>query len=508
MKFNPLISLSPTSKRSLRTQLLARSLLVLAILLILIGAFQYVLMKNALFRNQAETLQLQLRSMPRELWAPEHARRGDPPSMVGVMPPAGNSKEGLNGPGERPVFFLPNMSLATIDANGEFVDLAVENNTAAPQLSADAYTKIMEQLKLRQPGNYEVVDNRNGTEQLIVFRPSGSPDNPTGLLQLGVNTESLHAVLSRQLLIFAALALLAMAGGIALYLPLLRQTLNPLNRMVETVKKIDAGNLGNRFPSVQGQLEIDRLSVSFNGMLERLEDAFEAEREAKEQMRRFIADASHELRTPLTSIHGFLEVLQRGAASHPEQLQSALFSMHGESTRMKKLVEDLLLLAKLDRKPELQLEVIRLDLLLSEMEPHLRMLAQDRDVTFHAMQIQCLCDPDKIKQVIYNLFHNAVQHTNGTTGYVTVALHTNQHGQWAVLSVEDNGSGISEAHLPHLFERFYRVDESRGRQQGGSGLGLAIAQSILSAHGGNISVVSKLQEGTVFHAEWPVGIIS
>ncbi|MGV2788613.1 HAMP domain-containing protein, partial [Clostridium perfringens] len=123
--------------------------------------------------------------------------------------------------------------------------------------------------------------------------PYGNPSSPSGVLQLGLDTQPLHAVLLRQLLIFAVLAVLAMAAGVALYLPLLRRTLHPLNRMVETVERTNAGNLAERFPAVQGQREIDRLAESFNGMLERLEDAFETEREAKEQMRRCIADASH-----------------------------------------------------------------------------------------------------------------------------------------------------------------------------------------------------------------------
>lgn len=488
-------SFGPTS---LRTQLLSRSLIVLALLLVLIGALQYVLMKNALFRNQAEALSLQARSIPVELWEPDREPRNRP---------AGRNNEALpENPrqGDRPMFFLPNMSLAKIEADGDYTDLAADNGLSAPQLTTEAYTAILEKFQGRQPISYEVIDNAEGTEQIIVFRPYGNPNSPSGVLQLGLDTQPLHAVLLRQLLIFAVLALLAMAAGIALYLPLLRRTLHPLNRMVETVARTDAGNLAERFPAVQGQREIDRLAESFNGMLERLEDAFEAEREAKEQMRRFIADASHELRTPLTSIHGFLEVLGRGAADNPEQLHAALSSMHGESKRMKKLVEDLLLLAKLDRKPELHLQETRLDQLLLEMEPHLRMLAQGRSVAIQAVPVLCRCDPDKIKQVIYNLFHNAVQHTDSSIGRITVTV--NKTKDQAVLLVGDNGTGISKEHLPHLFERFYRIDESRTRQHGGAGLGLSITQSIVAAHGGQMSVDSKVNQGTVFRAEWP-GII-
>lgn len=483
---------------SLRTQLLSRSLLVLALLLVLIGALQYVLMKNALFRNQAEALSLQVRSIPVEMWEPDRVQHNRP------SVPNNDAHAGMPRQENRPLLFLPNMSLAKIATNGSYTDLASDNGLSAPQLAAETYTSILEQFKKRMPVPYEVTDDAQGNEQIVVFRPYGSPNSPSGILQLGMDTQPLYAVLLRQLLIFAVLALLAMAGGIALYLPLLRRTLNPLSRMVETVERTDAGNLAERFPAMQGQQEIDRLAQSFNGMLKRLEEAFEAEREAKEQMRRFIADASHELRTPLTSIHGFLEVLGRGAADNKEQLHAALSSMHGESKRMKKLVEDLLLLAKLDRKPELHLQDTRLDRLLLEMEPHLRMLAQGRNITIQAAAVLCRCDSDKIKQVIYNLFHNAVQHTDSDTGRITVTVDkTKDH---AVLLVSDNGAGISKEHLPHLFERFYRIDESRTRQHGGAGLGLSITQSIMNAHGGQMSVDSTVNQGTVFRAEWP-GII-
>ncbi|MEC0141530.1 ATP-binding protein, partial [Paenibacillus macerans] len=213
-------------------------------------------------------------------------------------------------------------------------------------------------------------------------------------------------------------------------------------------------------------------------------------------------DASHELRTPLTSIHGFLEVLLRGAADRPEQLHAALNSMLGESGRMKKLVEDLLTLAKLDRTPVVQRTQVLLDELIREMEPHLRMLAEDREVRFALHPgLAAMCDNDKIKQVVLNLFHNAVQHTDRQTGRIAVTL-THEPGR-ALLQVKDNGPGIAKEHLPHVFERFYRSDASRTRKQGGAGLGLAISQSIVEAHGGQISAASELGAGATFTVVLP-----
>ncbi|MGM1047091.1 MAG: ATP-binding protein [Bacillota bacterium] len=483
---------------SLRVQLLSRSLFVLAVLLILIGFLQYVLMKNVMYRSQAEAMTAQLRSVPRDVWNSSStlSDRHQPDQID-------NGKQAKEpDTGRRPLFFMPDMSLAVIDAEGGFNEVQTDGGYSAPQLSADTYRFILSEMKERKPNEYRVVKDKDGIEQLVVFLPAGNPGNPDRLLQMGKNTDPIQDVILRQLVTFTALALLAMAGGLLLYLPLLRQTLNPLNNMVEAVERTDAGNLADRFPDQQGQQEIDRLAESFNSMLERLDISFRAERESKEQMRRFIADASHELRTPLTSIHGFLEVLLRGAANHPDQLEAALRSMHGESNRMKKLIEDLLLLAKLDRAPELQLKETQLDMLIMEMEPHLRMLADERFVSFNLEQgIRCMCDPDKLKQVVLNLFHNAVQHTDPKKGQIEVSLKL--HEKQAVLTVSDNGQGIPSDHLPHLFERFYRIDNSRSRKYGGSGLGLSITQSIVEAHGGMIEADSKVGEGSVFRVIIP-----
>ncbi|KKO54634.1 sensor histidine kinase [Paenibacillus sp. DMB20] len=486
-----------TRSGSLRAQLLSRSLLVLAVLLVLIGSLQYVLMKNVMYRSQADAMAAQLRSVPREVWDAASSmgdrHRPDRGTVKGMSP---------GDPENRPFFFLPDMSFAFIDPEGSLTDIREGSDNLPPQLAADEYRSILGAIKERKPVDYRIMDSTDGTTQLMVFRPVGNQANPHGLLQMGIDTAPLHDVILRQLTTFTALALLALAGGLLLYLPLLNKSLAPLNAMVKAVQRTDAGNLDERFSVKQGQSEIDRLAESFNGMLERLDNSFQAERESKELMRRFIADASHELRTPLTSIHGFLEVLLRGAAGRPEQLEAALRSMHGESTRMKRLIEDLLLLAKLDRAPELQLQEASPDKLVIEMEPHLRMLAGERLVSLQLEDgMRCLCEPDKLKQVVLNLFQNAVQHTDPTEGAIEVGL--NLQGQKAVLTISDNGPGIPAEHLPHLFERFYRIDVSRTRKSGGSGLGLAITHSIVEAHGGTIAVISQPGKGSAFRVELP-----
>ncbi|KZE82711.1 hypothetical protein AV545_00460 [Paenibacillus jamilae] len=480
---------------SLRSQLLARTLLILALLLVLIGFLQYFLMKDFLYRSRADAMNTQLSSIPADLLIKDSQEKGEEENAA----PEDGINRRINRPG--PFLFWPDMSLASIGIDGTFQSLSNENGLEPPRLTSQQYQTMQQSKRMRH--GYQLITDAQGNEQLVVFRPLGPPDRSSGLLQMGVSTNSMQEQLINQLRTFILLSLIALAIGLALMLPVLRRTLVPLSRMVEAVKRIDAGNLDERFDAEQGQYEVDRLAVSFNGMLERLEHSFAAERELQMQMRRFIADASHELRTPLTSIHGFLEVLLRGAAFNPKQLQSALESMYGESKRMNKLVSDLLLLAKLDRTPELKLEDISLDALLLEMKPQLLMLAGTRQVVFDMTAgVQVLAESDKIKQVVLNLFHNAVQHTDMERGIIHVNLSAGK--KMADIQIRDNGSGMGKEQLERIFERFYRGDESRTRSSGGAGLGLAITQSIVEAHGGSITAESTLGTGSVFKVTLPL----
>jgi two-component system OmpR family sensor kinase len=435
-----------------------------------------------------------------------------------------------------PLFFIPGASLAYIDAQGNYTVLSNwPDNTNPPRLDTQKYLDVLNEkpgpgeravddagknnygsikpprlekpevldvLKRKPKKNYIIIDDAGGSEQLLVFQPVFAPGQGLGVVQISTMTGPLKDLLIRQLITFLFLSSIALLFGLFCFLPILKRTLVPLSNMVDTAEQIHAGNLARRFPTRQGQMEIDRLAESFNGMLERLEASFTAERETKEQMRRFIADASHELRTPLTAIHGFLEVLLRGAANQPDQLHKALKSMHGESERLNKLVHDLLLLAKLDRTPHIELMEGMLDADIRDMEPQLRILAGSRELSFSIEpNVKCKYNADKIKQVILNLFYNAVQQTDPEKGHIRIALSSGNNG--VQLSIQDNGPGISAEHFPHVFDRFYRSDSSRTRKYGGAGLGLAITKSIVNAHGGNISVESREGDGCTFHILLP-----
>jgi two-component system OmpR family sensor kinase len=522
-------------------------MLILAAILLLIGVFQYLYMQQFLYKNKAETIKNQIVASPLEIWAqgifigggpgrgmPGSGGRdlgggaggggtghdssgsgngtGTSPGTTGGTSGgttgAGNGAGGNNagggfgvrddGAARSTTFFFPDASLAFYNTNGEYSLVAEDTAVGKPPLYAQS-----ELVALLQQSNptpfYETITNENGDEQLVVLVPLRDRGNRlVGVAELSTLTNPLRQVLLHQLLTFLSLAAGAVVVGLLTYLPVLRRTLVPLSNMVDTVEKIDAGRLDERFPVDQGQLEIDRLAASFNGMLKRLESSFEAEKEGKERMRRFIADASHELRTPLTSIHGFIEILMRGAANNPEQLQKALASMHGESSRMNKLVNDLLTLAKIDRGPDLHLEDVQLEQLVLSMEPHLRMLAGKRTVTIVLDDDvpKVLIDPDQMKQVLLNLFLNAVQHTDAESGAIEVSVKRSPDA--VTFAIRDNGPGIPAEHQPKLFDRFYRVDTSRARKLGGSGLGLAITKSIVDSHGAEIEVESEAGRGTEF----------
>ncbi|MDR6882798.1 ATP-binding protein [Bacillus sp. 3255] len=490
---------------SLKFQLLSRTLLVMSALLLLIGVFQYVVMQRFMYQNKAETIRNQLAALPPNMW--QRFGMLDGQSALITKQESNRDNHNYGGDLKDPErIFISELSIALIDNQGNYKLISSPFAEPTPQLDQAEYLELMsKKMKL----NHRIMKDASGNEQLVVFHQTGGerggPGGPgvQGLIQASASVAPIRDVLFQQLLTFVFLSLLAMVMGLLGFLPVLRRTLVPLSNMVDTVKQIDAGNLNERFPEHQGQVEMDQLAASFNGMLERLEISFEAEKEAKEQMRRFAADASHELRTPLTSIHGFLEVLLRGAYQQPDQLLKALKSMHGESVRIKKLVEDLLMLARLDRTPAFQKSEGVLDELLHEMEPQLRLLAGERTVTFSlAPQTRYAYDPDKIKQVVLNLFHNAIQHTHPLTGKVDLTLERTASG--VEIAVHDNGEGIASEHIPHLFDRFYRIDSSRARRSGGAGLGLSITHSIVELHGGTIEVSSVAGEGSTFKVLLPL----
>jgi two-component system OmpR family sensor kinase len=292
-----------------------------------------------------------------------------------------------------------------------------------------------------------------------------------------------------------AIVLLTAARGGAW---LTRAAFKPIDEVTRTAQSIvRAEDLSRRVPVPPAPDELQRLTITVNDLLARLEGLFSAQR-------RFVADVSHELRTPLAAMQGNLEVLDRGAARDPELLAESLADMRREVARLIRMANDLLLLAQSEAGVQLRDEPFELDTLLLEVHRELRPLAGDVQLRLgHEDQIIVQGDRDRIKQALLNLGINALQHTP-TGGTVTLGLE--RQGDYAALTVADSGNGIGATDLPYIFDRFYRADRSRSRHQGGAGLGLAIVKWVAEAHSGRVEVTSAPGAGSQFSLLLPLKI--
>jgi two-component system OmpR family sensor kinase len=282
----------------------------------------------------------------------------------------------------------------------------------------------------------------------------------------------------------------------------IKLSMKPLEDVEVTAEKIAAGDLSARLDNFEPDTEVGRLSTSLNTMLERIEESFAVRRESEEKLRRFVADASHELRTPLTSIRGFAELHRQGAVPDGEKTKELLGRIEKESVRMGALVEDLLLLARLDQSRAIESKPVDVAHLIEETVASASAAGPDHPINVQMpKELFVLGDSDRIYQVFTNLLANARVHTPAGTSIQVIAR---QEEDGVYVSVADNGPGLSEADQKRIFERFFRADPSRQRlSQEGSGLGLSIVDSVMQAHGGKVGVSSKPGQGTVFTLFFP-----
>jgi two-component system OmpR family sensor kinase len=277
----------------------------------------------------------------------------------------------------------------------------------------------------------------------------------------------------------------------------IKLSMKPLKKIEETAEQIAAGDLSARLENFEPDTEVGRLSTSLNIMLSRIEESFAARAESENKLRRFVADASHELRTPLTSIRGFAELHRQGAVPEGEKTRELISRIEKESMRMGYLVEDLLMLARMDQSRELVMTDVDLSHLVQEAVSSASAAGPDHPITSDiAGDIHTQGDADKIYQVITNLLANARAHTPAGTP-IHVATYSTKDGSY--VTVADKGPGLSAEDQMHIFERFYRVDTSRQRSSNdGSGLGLSIVDEVMKAHGGTVSVASEPGNGATF----------
>jgi two-component system OmpR family sensor kinase len=336
----------------------------------------------------------------------------------------------------------------------------------------------------------------------VSFQTSGTTASGTAIVAISLG--DVDATLRKLLLVegLVTLGVLAAVGGLAWWL--VRVGLRPLTAMEGAAADIAAGDLSRRVEPSDEHTEVGRLGLALNAMLEKIESAFSERSASEARLRRFVADASHELRTPLTSIRGYAELFRRGARSRPQDLEKSMQRIEDESARMGVLVDELLLLARLDQGPKLEHGPVDLTVVASDAAHDARVVQPDRplDVSFDQPVI-VEGDDTRLRQVATNLLSNALQHTPpGTPVHVRVGVD----GEHAVLEVADEGPGLEPEHAAKVFDRFFRVDPARARDNGGMGLGLSIVAAIVQAHGGDVAVETAPGSGSRFIVRLPLAV--
>ncbi|GAC1542532.1 MAG: sensory box histidine kinase PhoR [Acidimicrobiales bacterium] len=324
---------------------------------------------------------------------------------------------------------------------------------------------------------------------------------PQGTLVVAVSLRDTLDTVRRVLEVEASTSILVLVALAAGAWWLLRLGVRPLDRMAETADAIAAGDLSRRVELAEPATEAGRLGLALNTMLGEIEKSFAERLAAEERLRRFVADASHELRTPLTSIRGYAELFRQGGLGDSAALADAMRRMEQEAARMGVLVDEMLLLARLDQGRPLQSEPVDLGALTADAIADARAVEPDRVIHLDGpSRLELLGDESRLRQVLANLLTNTRVHTP-PSALVRVSLsHT---ATTAILAVEDDGPGFGDA-PERVFERFFRTDPARARARGGTGLGLAIVDAIVRAHGGTARAGASAGGGARVTIELPL----
>jgi two-component system OmpR family sensor kinase len=283
----------------------------------------------------------------------------------------------------------------------------------------------------------------------------------------------------------------------------LRLGVRPIKTMTATATAIAGGDLSHRVPEVAPGTEAGELGTALNQMLTKIEDAFDERTRTEARLRRFAADASHELRTPVATVRGYAELYRAGGLEDPNELSEAMRRTEQEAIRMGSLIEDLLLLARLDQGRPLEVGPVDLAALARDTVADARVVHPERQLTAEAPDpIVVQGDDGRLRQVVANLVGNALVHTPPEA---KVVVRVRVFGPEATIEVSDDGPGMSQEVAEQAFERFYRADPSRSRHKGGSGLGLSIVDAITLAHGGRAELHTAPGEGTTVRIYLPTG---
>ena len=340
-------------------------------------------------------------------------------------------------------------------------------------------------------GQIEQRPSVDGSMQYRVL--TGMTDRPNAVVAIAAPMTGIDEAQSALVRTLVAVGALVMAALLVIAWIVIRQGLLPLERIARTAGDIAAGDLSHRAGVPHDDTEVGRLGTAFDAMLDQIEASFREQEQAlaavarsEERLRRFAADASHELRTPLTAIRGYADLYRAGGLAEPGAMDQAMARIGSEGRRMSALVEDLLLLARLDEGRPVRRDAVDLSRIVDDAVADLRALEPSREVTAEVEpSVVVAGDEDRLRQVVANLLANVRVHAGGLSP-VEVVLRTLPAEGIAELRVVDHGPGIDPADAPHVFDRFYRSDPGRSRERGGAGLGLSIVASIVGAHGGRL----------------------
>jgi two-component system, OmpR family, sensor kinase len=346
---------------------------------------------------------------------------------------------------------------------------------------------------------FTVKGTRDDFRAIAVVLPNGA-----GSVVAAQSLGDLNRTVDRLGLLFLLIGLLLLTLITVATRLVIRIGMRPLKDVEATAGEIAGGNLSVRMPDANPDTEVGRLVTALNAMLSRIEGSFAARVESEDRLRRFVADASHELRTPITAIRGFSELYRQGAVQGEQPTKDLVARIEGESVRMSTLVEDLLLLARLDEERQMEMKPINLVDIVDAAVSSARVSNPHHKIEFEkpSHEIFILGDAPRVHQVIANLLANAGVHTPMGS---QVALTISQEALGVAVAVSDNGPGLSPDAQSKIFQRFYRADPSRARVDGeGSGLGLSIVDAVMRAHGGSVSVQSEPGNGAKFTLFFPL----
>ncbi len=420
-----------------------------------------------------------------------------PEARGGIKPPGGQGPfDSPAGPPENQnpddgVYKRSTVSL-TLNGDGDIIDATpsgyVDDSDPLPDLSGYEIGELRDRV-----GD---VFTTGAIEGGLEYRVLVQPNESGGVSVVAAPLAEVEATIRNLTLVIAilgAVVLLTMTGLVWL---VIRRSLAPIDSMISTARLIASGDLSQRVDVDDERTEVGSLGRALNTMLARIETSFAVKEASEQRLRQFVADASHELRTPLTSIRGYAELYRSGAVSTPEETRRVMQRIESEGTRMGRLVEDLLLLARLDQGRPLRREPVDLAELVEDAVMDARAGSPNQPISYeHDQDAFVSGDLDRLKQVVENLLANARIHTPpGTPVHVEVRALPDI----VRLTVGDEGQGIAPEDAERIFDRFYRADSSRARASGGVGLGLSIVSSIVAAHGGEMRLDTSPGEGAAF----------